>query len=137
MEANEKIFVAVLSGTIALVPVGAKRIEGNRFEIIENESLDLKNQFDVWEFFPGDVVWCEEISRENKENVLLATRLVSSTFPDRALHQLIYSIVSHMGDITREELGILAPEIPKLRGYVNETNCHPLLRKWMMDNVSA
>jgi hypothetical protein len=127
------IFIRLIEGTVVLVPVKAKPMRGNLFEIIENPVIDLENDItSIWEFFPGDIVRVESF-----ENGLIAKELVNSTFPKRKIYELIFKIVYSVGDITLEKVADYKEEIDVLQkcNDIPQKN-HPLIQSWLK-NIST
>jgi hypothetical protein len=127
---KKKIFIQLLEGAEIKVPCWALHIQNNIFEIIKNESLDLEDKISIWEFFPGDLVKCEMVG----EN-WVAKELISSTFPARKIHQLIFLIVKSLGKIVFDELLQYKSEIQQL--FKSETimqKDHPVVRSWIEKN---
>jgi hypothetical protein len=136
------VYVRMLEGVETFVPVVSRQIEGDKFEIISNNDLDLEEDAtSIYEFFPGDVVECENKVdfylpvQQRKENFLLATRLISTVFPNRKLYQLIYLIVKSLGEIRIKELSEFEEEIKQLCSDIRiiQRN-HPVVKSWLNAN---
>src|SRR5580658_3967742 len=135
-----KIYVRLIDGVEILAPCDAKYIGGEKFEIIRTENLDLDTDAtSIWEFFPGDVVKCEPYEGQSKFNTFginkVARQLISSIFPNRKLHQLIFLIVRSFGKITLDELKGFEPEIKQLcndKGVCQRN--HPVIESWLLKN---
>lgn len=135
----EIIYVRLLEGTETFVPINAKHIDENLYEIVHNKYLQLEDDAtSIWEFLPGDVVRCIKKKdvfsplKESNNTILLATELISSTFPNRKLYKLIYMIVENLGNIEFSELKGFENEIKQL--YDNKDifqRNHPIVKKWI------
>ena len=54
---TEKIYIQLLDGATAFIPVDAIRLSGKQFQIIDNsEFTDYIDPLYVHEFYPGDIV---------------------------------------------------------------------------------
>ena len=133
MSEASKIYIRLLEGPETLVPISARLLEGNTFEILDNPYLDLDEDVtSIWEFFPGDIVSCEK-----RGNDLRAKELLSSTFPDRRLYQIIFLIVSTLGNASVEDLKDFETEIGRLctDSKILQRN-HPVVQRWLLQNCS-
>ena len=109
----QQIYVTLIEGTLVFVPLDARMVDVNTYEILHNPILQLESDAtSIWEFFPGDIVTVgtrtigartgeKRLFRKRRvetgTDIILAMELVSSTFPNRKLHQLIFLIVQSMG----------------------------------------
>jgi hypothetical protein len=129
---KKKIFVRLLEGPEIKVPCLALQIQNNIFEISKNDTLDLEDKTSIWEFFSGDLVKCEK----NGDN-WVAKELISSTFTNRRIHQLIFLIVKSLGEIGFDDLSEYKSELQQL---LNSTNIkqkeHPVIRTWLDNNYN-
>lgn len=127
----ENIYIRLLEGTETWVPVPATRHGENIFEIKANQYLDLEEDVSsIWEFFPGDVVKCE-----NREGDIIASELLKFTFPNRKVHQLIFTIVKSLGEVAVNQLPEFAEEIKKLcldKNIIQRQ--HPVVKSWLDKN---
>jgi hypothetical protein len=136
------IYIRMIDGVETLIPVNAKPIDNNIYEIIDNEDMHLDEDATcIYEFFPKDIVRCEIkqnsfFTIKKKECLfILAYELISSTFPNRRIHQLIFLIVKNLGKITFNQLQEFSHEIKYL--YSNNDiiqKQHPVVKKWLIDN---
>ncbi len=132
MENQTLIYVRLLEGGEAIVPCLGRHVENETYEIYANEHLDLENDAtSIWEFFPGDIVLCER-----KGDILLAKELVSSSVPNRKVHQFIFQLVSSLGNINptdkdkyRDEIKSLSTETKINQRY------HPIVNEWLRENT--
>ena len=96
----QTIYIRMLEGVETLIPVEAKYVEGDIFEIIHNKDMNLEDDVtSIYEFFPGDRVVCK---REN--DLIIAETLIKSTFKNRNLHQLIFEIVKSLGNLDQSHI---------------------------------
>ena len=125
------IYIRLIEGTEALVPVPAISYGNDIYEIKENLYLNLEEDVtSIWEFFPGDIVKCIE---QNKR--LIAFKLMDSKFPNRKLYQLIYLIVKNVGKIKRCQLEEFENEIKQLCLNKNiAQRQHPIVKEWLHEN---
>ena len=158
-EKIEIIYTRMLEGVTNYVPCEALRIRDTTYEIISNKDIDLESDATcIWEFFPGDKVKamnkkeivfpfgggvfipadaseCEDCE---EKTILLATELISSTFPNRKLYQLIFLIVSSLGEISLDQLQGFENEIKRLCvDSIIAQRRHPVIKKWLNKNCPA
>jgi len=141
----QTIYIRMLEGVETFIPVIAKPIDDDIFEIISNEDMDLEEDATcIYEFFPGDTVRCEVMQdyflpvQKRKETFMLSVELINSTFPNRKVYQLIFLIVKSLGKITRNQLQEFDDEIKFL--YSNNSivqKRHPVVKKWLENNCTA
>ena len=131
-EPSKTIYVRLIDGTSALVPVEAKQLDEQIFQITHNESLDLENDdTSLWEFFPGDVVECKL-----KDNLIVAEQLLESGFPNRDFHALLFRLVDSDGKLSEAEVAAFQEQIKILlerKSPISQSE-HPLIKKWIMEN---
>lgn len=138
----QTIYIRMLEGVETFVPVNAKLIENNVFEIISNEDMDLEEDATcIYEFFPGDIVRCEMKYncflpvQKMEESFLLASELISSTLPNRKIYQLIFLIVKSLGEITPDQLIGFEEEIKWLcSNHQIAQKKHPVVINWLDKN---
>jgi hypothetical protein len=125
------IYIKLLEGTEAWVPVQAISYGNDIFEIRENQYLDLEEDVtSIWEFFPGDIVKCKK-----QDNHLVAYELVDSKFANRKIHQLIFLIVKSLGKVEQYQLHKFEDEIKQL--CLNKEiiqRQHPIVKEWLYKN---
>lgn len=127
------IYITLLEGTSVLVPVKARKINQNIYEILENDSFDSNDATSIWEFFPGDLVECrKDKDVDSNEELTVASKLIESRFPNRNLHSLVFQIVKSLGKLEQEyllhfkdEIKILCTDSP-----ITQSN-HPIVKKWV------
>jgi len=136
----QTIYVRLLEGAITYVPCKAKCIFKDIYQIAEIKEIDLENDATaIWEFFPGDKVRCnlkidKFLPYGKVEEILIAEELISlsQSFLNRKVFQLIFLIVSKLGDIDREKLQGFEEEIE----YLCKTSeivqkKHPIVKAWL------
>lgn len=130
---SKKIYVELIEGAKSLVPLPAETTDEGYYRILENPYLDLQNDVtSIWKFFPGDVVKCDL-----QDDMLVATELISSSFPDRKLHQLAYLIVKGREDMLLNEQSGFKGEIEVLCNRLNkEQPGQPALKAWAAKNCN-
>ena len=129
-----KIYIRLLEGGETFVPVEAISLHNGTYEIVSNQDLELEDDAtSIWEFFPGDIVKCV-----GREDYLLASELLKSTFPDRKIHELIFQIVNSVGKIKVDDLRDFKKEIKYL--CTNDRiiqKQHPLVKNWLKSNCET
>lgn len=88
----DKIYVELIDGVKCYAPVKARKINNRKYEIVENDIYDFDDINTIWKFYLGDLVICEE-----REGLLYAIELVSSSLSNRDLYSLCYDIVESNG----------------------------------------
>jgi len=129
----EKVFIRLIEGVETLVPVESKALDDNIFEIVSNSLLDLEEDVtSIWEFYPGDIVRCEKT-----KGVWVAKELISSSFKNRKMYQLIFKIVYTAGNIDVRQLQEFKDEIFKLCNDGDfPQNRHPIVQEWLKKNCN-
>jgi hypothetical protein len=129
---SKTIYIRLIDGTSALVPVEAKQLDEQIFQITDNDYLDLENDdTSLWEFFPGDVVKCKF-----QDNLIVAEQLLESSFPHRNFHAVLFRILESNGKLNEAETAKFQQEIKILldrKSPVSQSE-HPLIKKWIMEN---
>jgi hypothetical protein len=148
----------MLEGTTNYVPCQALVNGDGSYLIVKNDDLDLDGDATrIWQFFPGDTVRCTTVTEtvfefgggvlipvdptEGKgcieRKMLLATQLVTSTFPERNLHQLIFTIVRNLGELDEGHLEEYESEITQLcSDSLIVQRRHPIVKRWIEANCS-
>ena len=128
------IYIRLLEGTETWVPVPAIWHSNDIFEIKDNQYLDLEEDISsIWEFFPGDTVKCTK-----RDEDLIASELLTSTFPDRKVYQLIFLIVKNLGEITLDQLQGFEDEIKRLCSESSVVQGqHPVVKDWLENNCTS
>lgn len=131
-EPIKTIYIRLIDGTSALVPVEARQLDEQIFQITDNDYLDLENDdTSLWEFFPGDVVKCKF-----QDDLIVAEQLLESSFPHRNFHAVLFRILESDGKLSDAEIAKFQQEIKVLlerKSPVSQSN-HPLIKKWIMEN---
>jgi hypothetical protein len=83
--------VRLIDGTDVFVPINAKIVGPNKFEILPDSEFDFEDPNLLFEFFPGDIVEGRQNSFSDGTNGFLASRLERpSDFPDRRFLEFKY-----------------------------------------------
>ena len=134
MNKLKTIYVRLIDGTESKVPCKGVLLDKVNYKITENQSLDIEGDAtSIWEFFPGDVVECEQ-----RDFGLLASRLISSSFPDRKIHQLIFLLIQSFAKLKIDDLDEFKNELKKLcdPNFRLLQKTHPMVKKWLEENCS-
>lgn len=67
----------MIEGTVVWVPIKAKLIQDDQFEIVENVIFDNLDINELYEFFPGDIVELEQFVFEDGTKGKVAKKLIS------------------------------------------------------------
>ena len=140
MKPNQIIYVRMLDAVTTYVPCEALRLGPDIYEITKNEDIDLENDAtEMWEFFPGDQVRTRmHTTEQSKVTILLASQLISSTFPKRKLYQLLFLIVSNRGVLSVDQLQGFEKEVKQLCSDSTILQSrHPVIAKWLADNCKG
>jgi len=131
-EPSKTIYVRLIDGTLAFVPVEARQLDEQKFEITANQFLDLEDDnTSLWEFFPGDIV-----ESKLQSNLIIAERLLESSFPNRDFHALLFRLVDSKGELNEVETATFQEQIKVLlerKSPVSQSE-HPLIEKWITEN---
>ena len=131
-EPSKTIYIRLLDGTSVLVPVEARQLDEQTFQITDNDYLDLENDdTSLWEFFPNDVVKCK-----SQDDLIIAEQLLESSFPHRNFHAILFRILDSNGMLSEVETAKFQQEIKVLlerKSPVSQSK-HPLIEKWIMEN---
>ena len=131
-EPSKTIYIRLLDGTLAFVPVEARQLDEQIFQITDNDYLDLENDdTSLWEFFPGDVVKCKF-----QDDLIVAEQLLKSSCPNRNFHAVLFRILDSDGKLSEVETTKFQQEIKILlerKSPVSQSK-HPLIKKWIMEN---
>jgi hypothetical protein len=97
---EERIFIQLLDGSIAFVPVRATKLSNNQYKILDDkEFTDYIDFLYVHEFYPGDIVELEQHLFNDGSTGLVATRLISAgQWPGRKLNEFKFKAV--LGQVT-------------------------------------
>lgn len=129
---SKTIYVRLIDGSSALVPIEAEQFDEMTFQITTNESLDLENDdTSLWEFFPGDIVECKV-----QNNLIVAEKLLESSFPNRDFHALLFRVVDSGGELSESEAALFREQIKMLqegKSPVSQSQ-HPFVRKWVKES---
>lgn len=80
----QKIYIRLIDGTECWVPINAKLINNDQFEVIENPEFMDSGTTELFEFFPGDIVQTENHAFQNGTSEKVAKKLISKGhWPDR------------------------------------------------------
>jgi hypothetical protein len=135
MKSNRNtIYIRLLEGGDTLVPCYGNILDETRCEILENNLLDLQNDAtSIWEFFPGDIA-----KYEVQNGRVVAKKLISSSFPNRKLHQFIFHLVDNFGKTTANDKELFQEEISKLcADTILNQRYHPIVEKWLRENCAS
>jgi hypothetical protein len=131
-EPSKTIYIRLIDGTSVLVPVEARQLGEQIFQITDNDYLDLENDdTNLWEFFPGDVVNCKF-----QDDLIVAEQLLESSFPHRNFHAVLFRILDSDGKLNEVETVRFQQEIKILlerKSLVSQSE-HPLIKKWITEN---
>ena len=133
MKKESVIYVRLIEGAEAFVPVKAESKEAGIFTITENPYLDESDETSIWEFFPGDTVKCSK-----NDNGWFAEELLESSLPNRGVYKLVFSIVKNLGSIDFYEL--VETEKDSIERLCAKDSIpqrkHPVVNRWLEGNCS-
>ena len=114
---TEKIYVQMLDGTTAWIPVKAKRIDSNQYEILDDiEYTGYVDPLYLHEFYPGDIVELGQHTFENGITGQVAVKLLKEgTWTDRKYS--VFKFKATVGQITidKETADLYQNEIDRLK----------------------
>lgn len=74
---TQKIYIRLIDGTETWVPINARVINNNQFEIIENPEFTDLDANELYEFLPGDIVELEDHIFQDGTSEKVAKKLIS------------------------------------------------------------
>jgi hypothetical protein len=112
----QKIHIRLIDGTETWIPINAKLINNDQFEIIENpEFMDLDIN-ELYEFLPGDIVELENHVFQNGSSGKVAKRLISKGhWTDRNYMDFKFKATLGLLKIDKETAQIFQQEIERVK----------------------
>jgi len=78
---TEKIHVRLIDGTEVFVPINARHIDGNRYELLDDKEYEYEDSNYLFEFYPEDIIELRQhkfsdgnVRQVAKELIQLSTR---------------------------------------------------------------
>jgi hypothetical protein len=112
----QKIYIRLMDGTECWVPINAKLINNDQFEVIENPEFMHSETIELYEFFPRDIVQTENHAFQNGRSEKVAKRLISKGhWPDRNYLDFKFKATSGLLKNDKETALIYQHEIDRVR----------------------
>jgi hypothetical protein len=103
---KDQIYIHMIDGSDAWIPVGCEQLSENEFKIGQFEDFDPEDASVIPQFIPGDIV-TRRMTKKGSENVWTAHILLEpSTHHDKKYIEFLYRIVTGnklKGDLERAE----------------------------------
>jgi len=91
-----KIYIRFIDGVNVLIPVEAKLLTKNHYEILPNNEFDYMDNTILFEFGIGDLVKCKFININNSpEATFIATELIKSGSQQNDIKRMLYDILQN------------------------------------------
>lgn len=102
--ATEKIYIQLLDGATAYIPVNAIRLSNSQFQILDDKEFkDYVDTLYVHEFYPGDIVELGPHKFHDGSTGEVALKLIKSgQWPDRKLNE--FKFKATLGQLTIDRL---------------------------------
>ncbi len=98
-----KIYIHLIDGTDSWVPIDAKHIQNDQFEIVDNKKYDDLDASELFEFFPGDIVEIEQHIFTDGTKGQVAKRLISKgEWPDRKFNE--FKFMAAIGQLNIDKI---------------------------------
>ena len=112
----EKIYIQLLDGSTAFVPVNATKISDNQYKILDDkEFTDYVDTLYIHEFYPGDIVESGQHKFSDGKTGLVATRLITAgQWPDRKFNEFKFKAVLGQLKIDKQTADRYRDEIKKI-----------------------
>jgi hypothetical protein len=113
------IYIELVDGARARVPVKGVQVRENQFEILDNYEFRYNDPLHLFEFYPGDVVEVEDRAATEDKKIHVANKLVrAGGFPDRKYNEFKFlAAVGHLA-IDSETARYYHNEIVRLKSEV-------------------
>jgi hypothetical protein len=95
---REKIFVRLIDGVETYIPINAKKISDNKYELLPDEEYEYESPNYLFEFFPGDIVLIEHHKFSDGIIGKLAKQLIFR-FPKKDTDYLEFKFQATLGVI--------------------------------------
>jgi hypothetical protein len=86
---DEKIYIQLLDGSTAWIPINAKLISDNQYKILDDkEFTDYVDPLYLHEFYPGDIVEISFLKFHDGNSVQVAQKIIAiRNWPDRQFNE--------------------------------------------------
>ena len=112
----QKIYIRLIDGTETWVPINAKLINNDQFEIIENSEFTDLDTNELFEFFPGDIVELENHVFQDGTSATVAKKLISKgQCTDRNYMDFRFKATLGLLKINKETAQIYRQEIERVK----------------------
>lgn len=113
---TQKIHIQLIDGTKVWVPINAKQIQDNRFEIIQDKEYENLNANELFEFFPGDIVELDKHVFEDGTKGQVAKKLISKgKWTDRDFNEFKFQVVAGQIKLDKETAVLNQEHIERIK----------------------
>jgi len=131
------IYIKLIEGVSFYIPVHAIKLIAEEeiliYKIVEIEEFDEEDFTSIFEFLEGDVVEAIKCNRSGEE-IIMAKKMLFSSFKNRKFYELLYVIVNQNGNLFSEQMQFFENEINYLcqfkKGKLHQ-KFHPTIIKWL------
>jgi len=106
----------LIDGTEVWVPIDAKLVQDDQFEIIENADFNNLDINELYEFFPGDIVESEQHIFMDGSKGQIAKKLISKgQWPDRKFYEFKFKATNGQLNIDKTTIQNYHDEIERIK----------------------
>ena len=111
-----KIYVQMIDGTIGQIPINARQIIDDQYEILKDPEFESIDSNVLFEFYPGDIVKLGQHKFSNGTNGQIAKELIRySTQPDRKYWEFMFLATIDRLFINQDTFDKYAKEIERIK----------------------
>jgi len=120
---TQKIYIQLIDGTKVWVPINAKKIQDNRFEIGQDKEYENLNANELFEFFPEDIVEIDEHVFEDGTKGQVAKKLISKgKWTDRDFNEFNFQVVAGQIKLDKETAILNHKHIERVKKKIQRDN---------------
>lgn len=113
---TQKIYIRLIDGTETWVPINARVINNDQFEIIENPEFTDLDANELYEFLPGDIVELENHIFQDGTSEKVAKKIISKgQWTDRNYMDFKFKATLGLLKIDQETAKIYQQEIERVK----------------------
>jgi len=134
---NNIIYIKLIEGVSFYIPAHAIKLIAEEeiliYKIVEIEEFDEEDFTTIFEFLEGDVIEAIKCNKSGEE-IIMAKKLLFSSFKNRKFYELLYVIVNQNGNLFPEQIQLFKDEIKQLcqlKKEKNDQEFHPLILRWL------
>ncbi len=119
---TEKIYIQLLDGATAFIPIEAMRLSSNQFQIVDNSEFTAYiDPLYIHEFYPGDIVELGLHQFQNGSTGEVALKLIKAgQWPDRKLNEFKFKATLGQLSVDKETANKYRNEIEKIKTSITK-----------------